>query len=107
MTQQLIAALLMNFGAIAGAMLMRNPRWNWSLLSRKLGWLLFLVGGPAGLLAIYLFVEERGWGYGLLLWFGSSGLSATALGFMFDGLRTIAGTVAAIIGVGVFIYSMT
>jgi hypothetical protein len=103
---QLIAALLLNFGATAGAMLQRNPRYNWSQLSHQLGWLLFLVGAPSGLLAIYLFIQSLGWGYGLLLWFGSGVLSVFLLGFFFDGLRTNIGTVAAIAGIVLYFFSI-
>jgi hypothetical protein len=98
MNISITTALLLNFSAIAGAMLARAPRYNLSPLSYQFGWLLLLVGAPAGLLAIYLFIESRGWGYGLLLWFGSAGLSHLLLIFLFEGMRTILGFVAAVVG---------
>jgi len=75
MTRQLIAALLLNFGAMAGAALAQIPRYFQSRVTRNVGWILMLGGAIGGLLAIYLFIQVRGWGYGLLLWFGSAGLS--------------------------------
>lgn len=87
MSEQLIGALLLNFGAAAGAMLMRIPKWDQSRMSRQVGWILLLGGGLGGFFAIYLFIHELGWLRGLALWFGSDGLSALALGVMLEGLR--------------------
>lgn len=98
MNSQLIAALLLNFSATAGAMVARTPRHSLSGVSHQFGWLSYLVGTPAGLLAIYIFVQTHGWGYGLLYWFGSGVLSHLFLQFIFEGLRTILGTLAAICG---------
>ena len=106
MKGQLIAVLLLNISAIASAMLGRNPRYNWSQVSHQLGWLLFLVGVPGGLLAIYLFIQTYGFGYGLLLWFGSGGLSSFLLSFLFDGFRTIVGAAAGIAGFALYFYSI-
>jgi hypothetical protein len=91
MNSLLWSALFLNFGAAAAASLARIPRYNLSPLSYQIGWLLLLLGVPAGLFAIYLFVQAHGWGYGLLVWLGSGVLSQLLLMFLFEGLRTIVG----------------
>jgi hypothetical protein len=105
MTPQLWAALLLNVGAVAGAMLARVPRWNLSPMSRQIGPILLLLALPASLFAIYLFVQTRGWGYGFLAWFGSGGVSVMLLRFLFEGLRTIAGIAAIVAGGALYFYS--
>ena len=67
MTNEILAALLLNFGAAASAMVARQPAWDHSMATRSIGFLLFPLGAVAGFAAIALFVYFMGL-EGLVAW---------------------------------------
>ena len=74
-------------------------------MSYQIGPILLLLAVPALFLAIYLFVQTRGWGYGFLAWFGSGGVSVMLLRVLFEGLRTMAGIAAIVAGGALYFFS--
>jgi hypothetical protein len=105
-SEQLIAALLLNFGAVAGGNLAgKHPLLHMSPLTQKIGWILSYGGVLGGLLGIYLFIQIHGWGYGLAFWFGSCVLSFLVLRALplLEGIRTIVGILALIAGFAVYL----
>ncbi len=94
----------------AGANLARTPVYSKSIISHQIGWVLSLVAVPATFVAVYfsfiIAVGPMG-----LLWYGSGGLSFVLLralrkGLGVEGLGTLLGIVAGIVGFVLFVHSM-
>ena len=103
----LISALLLNFGAMTGAMVSSTPYASRSSATHSVAGFLVPLATIAGFAAIALFLYDQGVGYGLLWWAASSFLFA-AIGFrLMDGLNSTLGLVSIITGVilGIFAFS--
>lgn len=98
-----MAALCMNYCAVAGAIVFRTPRYAQSGLTIRLGGVASALGTLAGFFAIYLFIASSGWAAGLLYWVVSSVLMILVVSALMDGLRPITGLVAFAVGLAFFV----
>jgi|RhiMethySRZTD1v2_1073278.scaffolds.fasta_scaffold2908246_1 hypothetical protein len=85
MTESLIAALFLNYGALAGAVAARTPAYQRSQVTNSIVFLLIPLGALASFGALALFIADKGIGYGLLNWL----LSLVAFGLVNAVLRNI------------------
>ena len=103
MDSETISGLLLNFSAVAGAMVMRQSPFEHSRVTRALAPFLMIGGVIAGFVAIFAFIRGYGIGYGLWWWI-ISGLVFSAICMrLFDGVRSLLGVVSLLIGGGMFI----
>ncbi|MGE0676144.1 hypothetical protein [Pseudolabrys sp.] len=99
MSDFLVAALVLNFAGSMGAAVEFTPRHQWSRITFELRGVLVALGVISTFLALYLFIKDRGIIAGLLYWFISSVVYlAIAKFILMEGLRTVAGIAAAVIG---------
>ncbi|HXL13421.1 MAG TPA: hypothetical protein VN941_05610 [Bradyrhizobium sp.] len=100
MSDAIIGALLLNFGAVVAANIARVGRQNCSPVTYELATPLTALGSLAAPAAIFLFARDQGIFLGLWNWAWSSlPLSLVAI-FLMDGISSILGLGA--IGVGGF-----
>lgn len=101
-----ISALLLNFGALAGASIMRRPTHRRSAASLKLGPLLIALGTLAAFASLGLLFYSLGLVQGLLYWCGSA-IAFSLLPVIlqkWDGLITVGGLSTIALGCGLAIY---
>ena len=95
-----IPALLLNFGAVAGAVMMRIPPHDRSTVSFRFAPFLIGLGTLAGFAAIGLFLYDKGMIEGAIYW-AVSAFSFSIISGAFtrsDGLITISGFAAIAAG---------
>ena len=101
-----LAALLLNFGAVAGAMVMRISIERRSIPTFHVGGLLSALGTIAGFGAAAIFLYNLGVLHGLLYWAGSA-IAFTAITstiIRIDALITILGLLSIVLGGGLAVY---
>lgn len=101
-----IPALLLNFGALAGATIMRRPLHLRSSASMQLGPFLIAAATLAGFASIGMLLYSLGIVQGLVYWVGSAASFSliTLVLNRWDGLITIGGLCAMAAGGGLALY---
>ena len=101
-----IPALLLNFGALAGASIMRLPVHRRSAASVQFGPILIALGTLAAFASLGMLSYSLGLGQGLLYWGGSAvAFSLVSLVLnRWDGLITVGGLSAIVAGGGLALY---
>lgn len=94
MTELLVAALFLNFGAVASAMVFRTPAHLRSSATNSIAPFLIPLGTLASFFALGIFLYEKGIAYGVLGWF----LLSMALAAANSVLRGIAEGLASLFG---------
>lgn len=100
MSDELLVALLLNFGAVVGVLTFNAPIYSRSIATIYLAPFLVPMGTFASFGAIALFLWDRGFGSGLLWWLVSALIFATPARYLgrLDGLRSIIGLLAIVAG---------
>jgi hypothetical protein len=104
MTEPFMAALFLNYGALAGAVATRTPSYLRSQATNSIAFLLIPLGTIAAFGALALFIHDKGIGYGLLnglLSLIAFGLTNVLLRSIGEGIVSLLGLVS--IGIGIAI----
>ena len=100
-----VAALVLNFAAVAGAIIRQAGYSNVSRVSQIFGFQLIWGGIFAGFMALYCLVMAEGWLAGIGIWCVTGflyALIAIQIRARWDALLTILGTISLVAGVVLF-----